>query len=343
VIATMQGEHSSESSFFGMIYDELVPADHLLRRLASAVDFGFVGELVSDCYCPDNGRPSWDPLILFKVVFLQFLYDLSDREIEEQVNLHLACKWFARLQPEEAAPDHSTLCRFRSRLGPEKFQQIFNEIITQAREAGLVSDRLRIIDATHLQAKADLFRLPQPPPDTSPAQAPGSPDPDARFGRKSEKKSFYGYKEHMAIDADSELITAVSVTPGNVADSQMLGPLIDPHAREVTADKGYDTDANHQRLKEGGQRSSIIIKANRTNPEVIGQANPASQRERPNIERKFAEQKKYHGLSQARYWGLAKVSIQVLMTCIVVNCKKLATLVSNRLSKPPARPARAYI
>jgi len=110
----------------------------------------------------------------------------------------------------------------------------------------------------------------------------------------------------------------------------------------VTADKGYDTDANHQRLKEGGQRSSIIIKDNRTNPEVIGQANPQSQRERPNVERKFAEQKKYHGLAKARYWGLAKVTIQVLMTSIVVNCKKIAKLVSSRLSKLPARPARAY-
>ena len=238
VIDLMQGEHSAQASFFGMIYDELIPADHLLRHLAAAVDFSFVSDLVSACYCSDNGRPSWDPLVLFKVVFLQFLYDLSDREIEEQVNLHLAGKWFAGLGPEERAPDHSTLCRFRSRLGPEKFQQIFNEIITQARQAGLVSDRLQIIDATHLQAKVDLFRLPQPPPDTPTAQAPGSPDPEARFGRKSPTKSFYGYKEHMGIDADSELVTAVSVTPGNVADSQMLGPLIDPHAREVTADKG---------------------------------------------------------------------------------------------------------
>jgi len=338
----MQGQHSNQSSFFGMIYQELIPADHLLCKLAAAVGLSFVSETVSDCYCPDNGRPSWDPLVLFKVVFLQFVYDLSDREIEEQVNLHLACKWFAGVQPEETAPDHSTLCRFRTRLGPEKFQQIFNQIITQAREAGLVSDRLQIIDATHLQAKVDLFRLPQPPVDTPPAQAPGSPDPDARFGRKSETKSFYGYKEHIGIDADSELVTAVSVTPGNVADSQMLGPLIDPHAREVTADKGYDTDANHQRLKHSGQRSSIIIKDNRTNPEVIGQANPQSQRERPNIERNFAEQKKYHGLAKARYWSLAKVSIQVLMTCIVVNCKKIAKLVSNRLSKLPARPAWAH-
>ena len=229
-----------------------------------------------------------------------------------------------------------------SRLGPEKFQQIFNEIITQAREAGLVSDRLRIIDATHLQAKVDLFRLPEPPVDTPAAQAPGSPDPDARFGRKSQTKRFYGYKEHIGIDADSELITAVTVTPGNVADSDEFTALVDPHARDVTADKGYDTNANHRQLKDNGQRSSIVVKNNRTNPEIIGQANPKSQRERPNIERKFAEQKKYHGLSQARYWGLAKVSIQVLMTCIVVNCKKIAKLVSNRLSKLPARPAWAY-
>jgi len=101
----MQGEHSSQNSFFGMIYEDLIPADHLLRKLSAAVDFSFVSDLVRDCYCPDNGRPSWAPLVLFKVVFLlfdklrvvsnvepQFLYDSSDREIEDQINLHLACK-----------------------------------------------------------------------------------------------------------------------------------------------------------------------------------------------------------------------------------------------------------
>jgi len=330
----MQGHHSSQSSFFGMIYDELVPPEHLLCRIAATVDFDFVSELVRECYCPDTGRPSWDPLVLFKVVFLQFLYDLSDREVEEQVSFHLVCKWFAGLQPEERAPDHTVLCRFRSRLGAEKFQAIFNQIIAQARDAGLVHDRLRIIDATHRQAKVDLFRLPAAPPGTPPSEAPGSPDPEARFGRKSKKQSFYGYKEHIAIDADSELITAVAVTPGNVADSAVFEPLVDPQAQEVTADKGYDTNANHQKLKDRGQRSSIILKQNRTAPQVIGQANPKSQRERPNIERKFAEQKNYHGLSKARYWGLAKVSVQVLLTCIVVNCKRLVKLLSEQGSPP---------
>jgi len=332
----MQGQHSPQSSFFALIYDRLVPADHLLRRIAAAVDFAFVTDLVRDCYCPDNGRPSWDPLVLFKAVFLQFLYDLSDRQVEEQVNLHLACKWFVGLQPDETGPDHTALTRFRARLGAEKFQEIFNQIIQQARAAGLVHDRLRIIDATHLAAKVDLFRLPTTPAEGPPSQAPGSPDPDARFGRKSANRSFYGYKEHLATDADSELITAVAVTPGNVADSAVFEPLVDPPAREITADKGYDTNANHQSLQAHGQQSSIIIKKNRTNPAVIGQGNPNSQRERANIERKFAEQKKYHGLRQARYWGLAKVTIQVLMICLVVNCKRLARLAEANCGSPGA-------
>jgi len=224
-----------------------------------------------------------------------------------------------------------------ARLGPEKFRAIFNQIIQQARASGLVHDRLRIIDATHLAAKVDLFRLPEPPPGTPVAQAPGSPDPDARFGRKSAARSFYGYKEHLATDADSELITAVSVTPGNVPDSEVFAPLLDQQAQEVTADKGYDTDENHQKLKRRGQCSSIMVKKNRTNADIIGQGNPTSQRERANIERKFAEQKKYHGLRQARYLGLSKVAIQVFLTCIVVNCKRMVRL--REASCAPARPA----
>jgi len=230
---------------------------------------------MSDCYCPDNGRPSWDPVILFKVVFLQFLYDLSDRQIEEQVNLHLACKWFVGLMPEEAAPDHSTICRFRARLGPEKFQEIFNTIIELARAAGLVHDRLRIIDATH-----------------------------------------------------------VTVNSGRWT--------VTDHRSPVTADKGYDTNASHQKLKQRGQRSSIIIRKNRTDADIIGQADSKGQRDRPSIERKFAEQKKYHGLAKARYWGLAKVTIQALITCLVVNCKRMAKLLSAcPIHKTPHYPWRA--
>ena len=179
--------------------------------------------------------------------------------------------------------------------------------------------------------------------------------------------SLPNHKEHIAIDADSELITAVAVTPGNVADSQMVSPLIAPHAQEVTADKGYDTNANHHKLKQRGQRSRIIVKKNRTNIEILGQANTDTRRERRHIERKFAEQgtplklcpsceggKKYHGLGKVRYWGRAKVTIQVLLTCIavrqahrpeqsrrVVNCKKIVKLLSAGLCPSSTKPCRA--
>ena len=54
----MQGKHSKQNSFFGMIYEDLISRDHLLHKPAAAVDFSFVSELVHDCYCPDNSRPS---------------------------------------------------------------------------------------------------------------------------------------------------------------------------------------------------------------------------------------------------------------------------------------------
>jgi IS5 family transposase len=335
----MQGQQSSQISFFGTIYDALIPKDHLLQRIHQAVDFRFVAPLVADCYCPDNGRKSWDPVILFKMVFLQFLYDLSDREIEDQVNLHLACKWFVGLMPEETAPDHTRLSNFRVRLGAEKFQDIFNEIVESAKRAGLVHDRLRIIDATHIEAKVDLFRLKreeEKKPEEKREEKyvdKNSPDADARFGHKTKKKSFYGYKEHIAVDADSEIITAVKVTPGNVADGDLFKDLVDKEAREATADKAYDTDENHGHLKGNGQKSSIIVKKNRTDENIVGQADKASQKERPKIEHKFGEQKKYHGIRRARYWGLFKVKIQVLLTCIVVNCKKIAKLIRDGISQ----------
>ena len=66
--------------------------------------------------------------------------------------------------------------------------------------------------------------------------------------------SLPNHKEHIALDADSELIPAVAVTPGNVADSEVFSPLVDPPARDVTADNGYATNANHQQLKDKGLR-----------------------------------------------------------------------------------------
>jgi transposase len=112
----MQEQHSSQSSCLAMIHDELIPCAHLLRPLSPAVDLSPVPDLFSDWHCQDNGPLSRDPLMSFRAVSLQFLYDHSDRHLEEHVNLHLACKWFVGMQPSQTAPDHTALCRFYTRL-----------------------------------------------------------------------------------------------------------------------------------------------------------------------------------------------------------------------------------
>ena len=151
---------SANGSFSGnFIYDQLLRRrPHFLYELSRAVDFSFVKAALKDFYV-DWGRDPWDPVLMFKMVFLQFLYDLSDRDIEEQCTWNMLFKCFLGLSAEELPPDHSTLCRFRLRLGAEGFQRLFNQTVEQARSQGLVSDRLHIIDATHMTAKVDLFRL----------------------------------------------------------------------------------------------------------------------------------------------------------------------------------------
>jgi IS5 family transposase len=318
---------SAQTSFYGNhIYDRVIREDHFLKLLNKAVDFSFVNELCQDAYTPDFGRPAYGPEMMFKIIFLQFLYDVSDRRIEEEVNFNLVLKWFTGLAIDESPPDSSSLTRFRDRLGEELFTNIFNQIVEIAREKGLVSDRLSIVDSTDVKAKVDTFKI-KDNPDTS-------PDKDARHGYKSEGKPFFGYKAHASMDSDSELITKLDTTPGNAHDGKEFPKVFDTQSRMATADKAYDSNKNHRLLRRQRTTSAIITKKNRKSsrlmkhqmkPEII-----AAQRERPRIERKFAELKRFHGLEEARYWGLAKMAIQFAMTAITCNLKRMVKLLFQR-------------
>jgi IS5 family transposase len=327
---------SANGSFLGnFLYDQhLAGREHLLLDLKRLVDFGFVRRACRGFY-QDWGRDAWHPMVRFKLVCLQFLYDLSDREVEEQATFNLLYQWFLGLAAEERPPDHATRCRFRARLGAEGFQTLFNHMVAQARERGLVSDGLHILDATHIKAKVDRFRLKREHcrgEDDDTWADRNSPDPDARFGRKSKGKGFYGYKAHIVEDAETELIVAVKTTPGNAADGPQLPELVDGRAGEVTADQAYDREANHAHLAGLGVASGISRRRPRPGRPRL------SRRLRPKIEGKFAEGKNRHGLARARYWGLAKVSLKVLMVALVTNLKRLVKLILGGAG-PPLRPA----
>ena len=96
--------------------EDLVPNDHFLRKLESAVDFSFIYDEVRDLYCEDNGRPGIDPVVLIKYLLIGFLYGiLSERWIEAELQVNMAYRWFLGLNISERVPDHSTISQNRRR------------------------------------------------------------------------------------------------------------------------------------------------------------------------------------------------------------------------------------
>ena len=290
------------------IFDAVVPSDHYLRRVQEHIDFERFRPLLQGAYSPRMGRPAIDPARMLKILFLRFHYRLSDRQVMERTKTDMAFRWFLGLGLHEAVPDHTNGTHFRQRIGVERFEAVFQELLSEAREYGLVSDRLRLKDATHLfadvvaarplvlaaqlrqrllQAAQPLFadwvaeqgprieamrlataerpeeerlgqrlallqqmaaelrqRLGETPRPSSPEanrerlervlnlvdkvlddqahpqagdRLASASDPDARRGKHGE--FFLGYLLDLAMDADSELITAVNVLPGNGAEA----------------------------------------------------------------------------------------------------------------------------
>jgi len=343
-------KQSNQNSFFGhYLYDQIVPADHFLRKVSETVDFTFVNELCREVYgnLGAAGNRPYEPALLFKILFLSFLYDISGREIEEQINDRLSFKWFLNLAVNDPAPDHSTLTYFVERVGAAKFGEIFNQIVAQAKAQGLIHDRLKIIDSTAITAKVNLNRIVRehqekkegnPDPDHTYLDQ-NSPDPDARFGRKSAAKQFYGYKQHLIIDGDSEIIEAVKVTPGNIKDEQVVAPLLDQtklsadgrRKTKILADKGYDTNYNHELIANHYRsKSFLMVKKNRTVAKLVKLMNShiyrQTTKERYKVERRFADGKGNHGPGRCRWLGQWKMEIQSYLTALVLNCKRMVVL-----------------
>lgn len=135
-----------------LVFTQLVPADHYLRRLKAAVDFARLRPLLADCYSAERGRGALDPVCLLKLLLLQFHYGWSDESVVQQAQVNVALRFFLDWPLTAAPPDASLLPHFRKRLGAERLQRVFADLVQQAREAGLVKDRLRLKDATHVLA-----------------------------------------------------------------------------------------------------------------------------------------------------------------------------------------------
>ena len=137
--------------------ESLVPKEHLLRKIDAAVDFNVLYEMVERLYCEDNGRPSIDPVVLFKMVLIQHLYGLpSLRRTAEEVSANICYRWFLGCTLQEETPHFSTVSyNFRHRFTEETVNQVFAWILSEAADAGYLSPKAVFIDGTHIKANAN--------------------------------------------------------------------------------------------------------------------------------------------------------------------------------------------
>jgi transposase len=140
------------SKFDLFLFELFVPQDHYLRKVMACIDFESFRPRFASFYSPNLGRYAIDPVCMLKVLFLCFQYHLSDRVVMERAATDMAFRWFLGWGRKDQAPNHTNGTHFRDRLGDEGFRQIFQEVLTQARAHGLVSDHLRLKDATHMLA-----------------------------------------------------------------------------------------------------------------------------------------------------------------------------------------------
>lgn len=157
--------HDTGEVFHYFNVEELIPEDHLLRRIDAVLDLSWVREELAGCYAA-GGRPSWDPEVIVRMMLLGYLYGLSEARLVDEVRMHMGYRWFCLLQPSDKVPDRTTLVKLRNeRWKQEIWERILERTVQQCVEAGLVSGRHVSLDGTKIRANASIGSLePIEPP-----------------------------------------------------------------------------------------------------------------------------------------------------------------------------------
>ena len=226
--------------------EELVPVDHTYREMLKLIDFSVLTEDL--CSELDNagelGANGFGVGRLFRGLMLQFMEDLSDRELERYLQENVSAKYFCGFDLCEQTPDYTTFCKARKRVGVKRLSQVFEKFKAQLKNHGYMSEIFNFVDATHLISKANLWkerdkaiakRYEKLNNEVLPKVAH---DKQAKIGCKGKDKFWYGYKQHTCVDMQSGLITKIAITPANITDAQGLQHVC-PRGGAVYGDKGY--------------------------------------------------------------------------------------------------------
>src|SRR4030066_2091031 len=209
-------KHTTDSFFGHFLYEQIIPKDHFLVKAKRIIDWDRFTKKCLRYYkgSAEVGRAPYNPSVLLRMLFLSYLYNISERQIEERVDLDLSFKYFVGLGVDEKAPDSTSLTYFKERLlegaGKSAYDQLLREILSQAKQKGIRFGSIQIIDSVHTIADVNTDK------DEKKKDKGGKPrDPSAKWGTKGKKKikdkktgkavtvnkSFYGYKTHTSANA----------------------------------------------------------------------------------------------------------------------------------------------
>ena len=225
-----------------------------LEVLNQAIDWEIFRPILNKVFKKEHkglgGRPPYDYVMLYKILVLQRVYNLSDEQTEYQINDRMSFMRFLNLTLEDRVPDAKTIWLFRDTLTKaEVIYEMFKLFNKELEKAKLITHTGTIVDASFVEAprqhnhhdETEEIKKGKVPEEWKKPENKNKlcqKDTDARYTRKG-NKTHYGYKNHIKADADSKLIEDYRVTTASVHDSQMLSALIDENVRVIYADSAY--------------------------------------------------------------------------------------------------------
>jgi transposase len=284
---TMVGKQDrwQEDLFVAGPLRNLIPDDHVLKRVDKVLDLSWLRGEVADCYCADNGRPGIDPEAAVRLMLAGLFQGIvHDRKLMREAQVNLAIRWFAGYRLHEKLPDHSSLTRIRQRWGAERFKKIFQRTVRDCCQAGLVNAETVHIDATLIRADVSWESLTtrhaenvleaneseNDPMDDPPKRNVGRPrtkrrsakkysptDPDATLTTSRHNYRMEpSYKQHTAVDDQAGVVVDVEATTGEASEGRQLPDQIERveantgrRIETVTADAGYAHTSNYAELE----------------------------------------------------------------------------------------------
>ena len=289
------------------------------------------------------GRKPYDPILMFKILILQSLYNLSDEQAEYQIRDRLSFMRFLGLGLEDRVPDATTIWLFREALGREGVMaQLFEQFNRYLDRQGYQARKGQIVDASivpvpkqrNTREENTQIKAGEVPPEwEAQPNKRRQKDTDARWTKKH-GKSHYGYKNHVNVDNDHKLIRCFTVTDASVHDSQVFDQVLDPSntGADVWADSAYRSAETEQTLRENGYRSQIHHKGRRNKPLSRHKqlVNRSRSKVRARVEHVFGFQQTTLGGKFIRTVGIVRARAKIGMMNLGYNLKRYTWLEGRR-------------